>query len=86
MKKGAIVPEEPDKAGLGTRGEVDERRVEGAWLAGWPVNTKSYVTQVPNDIFDRRDGVPPPLRKPSRFCAILLEEGATSHRISNPTH
>ena len=34
-KKNAIVPQNLDKARPETRVGADERRVEGAWLAGW---------------------------------------------------
>jgi len=63
--------------------------MEASWLAASrPVNTKGYVTQVPNDISGRRadDGVLHPLpgflfRDPSRFSPTYFEETARTVAI-----
>lgn len=61
--------------------------VETSWLAaGWPVDTKRYVTQVPNDISGRREDDLSPVpslpqslfRDPPRFPSTFFRENRAS--------
>jgi len=63
--------------------------VETSWLAaGWPVDTKRYVTQVPNDISGRREddlslvpSLPQSLfRDPPCFSPTFFRGNHASHR------
>lgn len=63
--------------------------VETSWLAaGWPVDTKRYVTQVPNDISGRREDDLSPVPSlpqslfpdPSSFSPTFFRGNRANHR------